>query len=76
MAWIKKRALDRPYLKNWNDLFLKYSFQENIRLYGNNVYRFNRYKSHLSLKSKHNVLPKMYYMPPGYLANVASNPEK
>jgi hypothetical protein len=28
----------------------------------------------MKLNSVFNVLPKMHYMPPGYLANVASNP--
>lgn len=47
---------------------------ENIRRHGNNIYLFNRFRTHMKLGSRYNVLPKMHYMPPGYLANVASNP--
>ena len=40
---------------------------ENIKRYGNNIYLWDRFKADLKRGSNNNVLPKMLYMPPGYL---------
>ena len=56
----------------WKHHWTKLKNAENIRRH--DVYLFDRFKTHMKLNSRHNVHPTMHYMPPGYLANVASNP--
>uniref|UniRef100_A0A0K2TP00 39S ribosomal protein L35, mitochondriallike [Ceratitis capitata] n=1 Tax=Lepeophtheirus salmonis TaxID=72036 RepID=A0A0K2TP00_LEPSM len=52
---------------------LKTKNMERIRMHGNNVYRFNRWKAHRSIQSKYNTVEKETYEPPGFLQVVKDN---
>ena len=70
---------DDPYEKyNTKVNYWKYHWgllknKELIRKYGNPVYRFNRYKSHLHRESDENHKSNLCYAPPGYLETIGSN---
>lgn len=57
----------------WKMRMLKHKNMENIKRYGNDVYKFDRFKAHRKYVSKYNVIPADLYEPPGYFQEVAGN---
>lgn len=74
----KRYFPDDPYEKYnqmpfWRHLAQKRKNSELIKMYGNDVYLFDRWKAHLSKhKTKYNIVPKPMYEPPGYFDNINS----